>query len=94
LINCVFLFGFASSSQTADIWLWSSALSSLDIVLEIRGGFDLAAPVILFGSCLSCDEEYDIAALLVWPFFKDVKLVTELLSAESLIPATSDFDRS
>ena len=38
------------------------ALSSLDMVLEIRGGFDLVAPVALFGSCLSCDEEYDIAA--------------------------------
>lgn len=32
------------------------------MVLEIRGGFDLTAPVTLFGSCLSCDEEYDIAA--------------------------------
>ena len=33
------------------------------MVLEIRGGFDLTAPVTLFGSCLSCDEEYDIAAI-------------------------------
>ena len=32
------------------------------MVLEIRGGFDLVAPVTLFGSCFSCDEEYDIAA--------------------------------
>ena len=28
------------------------------------------------------------------PFFKDVKLVTELLSADSLIAVTSDLDRS